>query len=211
MKSFNYLEKNALSSSDRLLVILHGYGANEYDLFQLSDAFIRKSHVVSLQAPYQLYPESYAWYAIHFDEVKGKWSDIEQAKEIVEQLHVFIQALKEQYQVRHIDLLGFSQGAILSYALATKYPQQYSKIMALSGYFNKDLNEISKDNSFGHLKVYASHGAEDPVIPLSWSAEIPAALGKLNIEYEHFVFQDMGHTINQENLNSLVQWYYLVE
>lgn len=211
MKSFNYLEKNALSSSDRLLVILHGYGANEYDLFQLSDAFIHKSHVVSLQAPYQLYPESYAWYAIHFDEVNGKWSDIEQAKEIVEQLHVFIQALKEQYQVRHIDLLGFSQGAILSYALATKYPQQYSKIMALSGYFNKDLNEISKDNSFGHLKVYASHGAEDPVIPLSWSAEIPAALGKLNIEYEHFVFQDMGHTINQENLNSLVQWYYLVE
>lgn len=211
MKSFNYLEKNALSSSDRLLVILHGYGANEYDLFQLSDAFIHKSHVVSLQAPYQLYPESYAWYAIHFDEVNGKWSDIEQAKEIVEQLHVFIQALKEQYQVRHIDLLGFSQGAILSYALATKYPQQYSKIMALSGYFNKDLNEISKDNSFGHLKVYASHGAEDPVIPLSWSAEIPVALGKLNIEYEHFVFQDMGHTINQENLNSLVQWYYLVE
>ena len=62
MKSFNYLEKNALSSSDRLLVILHGYGANEYDLFQLSDAFIRKSHVVSLQAPHQLYPESYAWY-----------------------------------------------------------------------------------------------------------------------------------------------------
>lgn len=211
MKSFNYLEKKALNSADRLLVILHGYGANEYDLFQLSDAFTRKSHVVSLQAPYQLYPESYAWYAIQFDEVKGKWSDIAQAKEIVEQLHVFIQALKEQYQVRYIDLLGFSQGAILSYALATKYPQQYSKIMALSGYFNKELNEVSNDAAFDQLKIYASHGAEDPVIPLSWSAEIPSALDELHIEYEHFVFQDMGHTINQENLNSLVQWYYLVE
>ena len=83
--------------------------------------------------------------------------------------------------------------------------------MALSGYFNKELNEVSNDAVFDQLKIYASHGAEDPVIPLSWSAEIPSALDELNIEYEHFVFQDMGHTINQENLNSLVQWYYLVE
>lgn len=209
--SFNYLEKKVLTSSDRLLVILHGYGANEYDLFQLSDVFVRNSHVVSLQGPFQLQPESYAWYAIHFDEIKGKWSDINQAKEIVAKLHIFLEALKEKYQVNYVDLLGFSQGAILSYALATKYPKHYSKIMALSGYFNKELNEISKDNSFDHLKVYASHGAEDPVIPLSWSSEIPKELDELDIIYEYQVFQGMGHTINQENLNALMQWYYLFE
>tara|TARA_B100001093_G_scaffold329949_1_gene314995 strand:+ start:11436 stop:12068 length:633 start_codon:yes stop_codon:yes gene_type:complete len=209
--SFNYLEKKAFKSSDRLLVILHGYGANEYDLFQLSDAFVHNSHVVSVQAPYKLSPESYAWYAIHFDEIKGKWSDINQAKEIIEKLHVFLQALKKQYQVDYLDLLGFSQGAILSYALATKYPKNYSKIMALSGYFNKQLNEISKENSFSYLKIYASHGAEDSVIPLSWSAEILNLLDELDIDHEYQVFQGMGHTINQENLNALMHWYYQFE
>ena len=38
---------------------------------------MRNSHVVSLQAPFQLQPESYAWYAIHFDEIKGKKVRIE--------------------------------------------------------------------------------------------------------------------------------------
>ena len=58
---------------------------------------MRNSHVVSLQGPFQLQPESYAWYAIHFDEIKGKWSDINQAKEIAKNHEETSKAKAEEF------------------------------------------------------------------------------------------------------------------
>ena len=45
-----------------LLVLMHGVGSNEDDLFGLSDFVPAPFHVVSLRAPFVLGPDSYAWF-----------------------------------------------------------------------------------------------------------------------------------------------------
>jgi predicted esterase len=60
---------------------MHGYGSNEHDLFSFADYLHDDFLVVSVRAPYSLQPMGYAWYAIHFDQEQGKWSDDNQAKE----------------------------------------------------------------------------------------------------------------------------------
>ena len=52
-----------------LLLLLHGYGSNEADLFSFASELPDKYYIVSARAPYDLQYGSYAWYAINFDAV----------------------------------------------------------------------------------------------------------------------------------------------
>ena len=50
-----------------LLLLLHGYGSNEEDLFSFASELPDEYYVISARAPYDLMYGSYAWYAINFD------------------------------------------------------------------------------------------------------------------------------------------------
>ena len=90
--------------------------------------------IFSLKAPYDLEPFGHAWYAINFDAEQGKWSDDEQAKESREKIVTFIDEAIDAYDLdkSNITLLGFSQGTILSYAVALSYPEKVKNVIALS-------------------------------------------------------------------------------
>ena len=62
-----------------LIIMLHGYGSDENDLFSFASELPSKYAIISLKAPYGLNPHGNAWYAIHFDNIDGKWSDDNQA------------------------------------------------------------------------------------------------------------------------------------
>ena len=68
-----------------------------------------------------------AWYDINFDRINGKFSDLKQAKESIDKIAVFIDLIKEKYKTDTAQtfLLGFSQGAILSYSLSFSIRTRY--------------------------------------------------------------------------------------
>src|SRR5690606_20942781 len=102
-----------------LLLLLHGYGSNEQDLFSFASELPEEYFVVSARAPYDLQYGSYAWYAINFDADQNKFSDHAQAKTSRDLIAKFIDELIENYPIdaNNTTLLGFSQGTILSYAV----------------------------------------------------------------------------------------------
>jgi phospholipase/carboxylesterase len=64
-----------------LLLLLHGYGSNEEDLFSFASELPEEYYVISARAPYDMGFGSYAWYAINFDANENKFSDIPQAQQ----------------------------------------------------------------------------------------------------------------------------------
>jgi phospholipase/carboxylesterase len=71
---------NRKADKNPLLLLLHGYGSNEADLFSFEEELPDDCYVISARAPYDLQYGSYAWYAINFDADENKFSDHEQAK-----------------------------------------------------------------------------------------------------------------------------------
>ena len=59
-----------------LLLLLHGYGSNEEDLFSFTSELPEEYYIVSARAPYEMMHSSYAWYAINFDADENKFSDL---------------------------------------------------------------------------------------------------------------------------------------
>ena len=109
-----------------LLLLLHGYGSNEEDLFSFAAELPEEYYVISARAPYDMMYGSYAWYAINFDADENKFSDIEQAKTSRDLISNFIDELLANYAIdsENVTLIGFSQGCILSYAVALSYPRK---------------------------------------------------------------------------------------
>ena len=190
------------------IFLFHGYGSNEEDLFSFAPELPDSLCVISARAPHPMPPYGYAWYAINFDANFGKWSDTVQARESVQKMVRFIREAVDAYQLdpNRITLLGFSQGTVLSFALALSYPEMIRNLVGLSGYIDENilLEEYGqKDHS--HLKMYVSHGQFDPVIPLSWAGKTPAILDRLGIEYKFEEFPT-GHGVSRDNFYGMNSW-----
>lgn len=191
-----------------LLIMLHGYGSNEEDLFSFAEELPGEFFIISLRAPYPMPPYGHAWYAIHWENTGGKFSDDAQAIDSREKISAFIDEAIKNYPVDpdNVTLVGFSQGCILSFAVALSYPQKVKNVVGLSGYINVDIiKEGFQENDFSGLSVYSSHGTQDQVIPVAWARKTSPLLDSLGIANVYSEFP-VGHGVAPQNFRELKKW-----
>ena len=210
MENFNLhhiTRPSSLEENAPLLILFHGYGSDENDLFSFAAELPEELFIISVRAPYPMQPHGNAWYAINFDADQGKWSDNEQAIQSRDLIATFIDQVIANYPVNKdsVSLLGFSQGCILSYAVALTYPEKINNIIALSGYVNEDLFEVKDANAYKHLSFYCSHGSVDQVIPVDWARQAPKYLSTLNIKHQFSEFP-VGHGVAPQNFYEFKNW-----
>ncbi len=201
-------EPKKYSEDTALLLLLHGYGSNEQDLFSFAQELDENLLIISTQAPLELGFNSYAWYTINFDTINGNYSDIPEAIKSREKIAIFIDELQQLYKIKPSNtiLLGFSQGTILSYAIALNYPKKVQKVIALSGYINeKLLSGNLEDKDYHLLDFFISHGTVDQVIPISWAEKAPSFLQKLGIKTT-FKTYPIGHGVSPPNFFDFKKW-----
>ena len=206
----HHIVRAAKSSNEKapLLILLHGYGSNEEDLFSFASELPEEFFIVSVRAPYDLQPYGHSWYDIHFTADNDKFSNDEQAKQSVNLISEFIDYACKTYAVdsNNVTLLGFSQGTILSYAVALTYPKKVKNIVALSGYINeKIISEDMTTKDHSNLDVYISHGSVDQVIPNTWANKAPEFLNNLNIKNSYREFP-VGHGVAPQNFFEFKNW-----
>lgn len=202
------VRESSLKENAPLLIMMHGYGSDENDLFSFASELPEELFIISVRAPYPMQPYGNAWYAINFDAEKGKWNDKEQAEESRDLIAKFIDEAITNYPVNknNVNLLGFSQGSILSYAVALNYPEKIKNIIALSGYVYHDiLPEDISNKDYSTLDFYCSHGSVDQVIPIDWARQTPTFLKSLNIEHKYSEFP-VGHGVAPQNFYEFKEW-----
>lgn len=201
-------EPKIKNDKNPLLLLLHGYGSNEEDLFSFANELPDEYYVVSARAPFDMMNGSYAWYAINFDADENKFSDIGQARESRDIVSNFIDELILHYPLdaTNITLIGFSQGSILSYAVGLSYPQKVQRVIAMSGYLNTEIavDDYAKNN-FSNLKIFSSHGSVDQVIPVDWARKSVPVLEKLGISVVYKEYP-VGHGVAPQNFFDFKNW-----
>ncbi|OIP48955.1 MAG: phospholipase [Flavobacteriaceae bacterium CG2_30_34_30] len=208
--SLHYLIKESKNPNNKapLLVMLHGYGSDEKDLFSFAQELPKDLFIISARAPFTMEPYGNAWYAINWNTTTGKFSDTEQAKKSVVLIANFIDELIAKYPVdkENVTLFGFSQGSILSYAVALNYPEKIKNVIALSGYIQEELvSNEGKTNSYAHLDFYCSHGSVDQVIPVALARKTKPFLDNLGIKNQYSEFP-VGHGVAPQNFFELKAW-----
>lgn len=205
-ESLYYIQREPKLAAENapLLILLHGYGSHEQDLFSFSEELPDEMRIISVRAPHSMGFGGYAWYAINFDADENKFSDLDQARESLVKIKDLITDLKQQYNPSKVFLLGFSQGAILSYAFSFKYSNEVNHVVALSGYLIDDLIPAEM-NSQIETDYYSSHGVVDQVIPVQWARKAPVYLKSQGLQCDYSEYP-VGHGVAPQNFYSFRDW-----
>lgn len=195
------------SAKPPVLILLHGVGSNEQDLFSFADRLPGEYLVLSLRAPNTLAQGSYAWYQVDFSTGKPVYN-LEQAEKSRLVLINFIQELGKShtFDPARVYLCGFSQGAIMSYSVALTRPDIVHGFAAMSGRLLEEVKpRITRTPELHRLSILITHGTQDNMLPVNNARDADAYLRSLGITPALKTYAD-GHTINAAMLAELVGW-----
>ena len=188
------------------LVLLHGRGADEHDLFPLLDLLDPERRLLGATArgPLSLPPGGAHWYAVR----KIGYPDPPSFLETWPLLTAWLDGLLEEHGLAHdrLALGGFSQGTVMSYALSLAAGRPApAALIALSGFLpTVEGFELDLGNGAG-LPVAIGHGQRDPVIGIEWGRE---ARDRLTAAGAEVTYEDHGggHQIDPRFLGALPGW-----
>jgi phospholipase/carboxylesterase len=190
-----------------LLILLHGLGSNEKDLYGLAPLLPDSFLILSVRAPRTISEGSYRWYDLKWIEgiPKGNVAELEESRDM---LIRFIEGLhkKHKFDKQKVFLGGFSQGAVMSLSVALKKPELLNGILFLSGKMPDGAETVSdKMENYKKLKIFMVHGTEDKVLTIEDARTVKSFLEKHNFPLEYHEYP-MPHTINRETLNNIIRW-----
>ena len=203
--------QNQTSSPAPVLLILHGYGADEFDLLPIAAKLDPEYLAISIQAPIELDWGGYAWY--HLEQTAaGLKSD---SKSRIASEDLLIQSLpdilkKEGGDPNQIYLMGFSQGSAMCYSLIGKHDFEklglnVRGVIIMSGYIPEDVIEPLRKKDLSSIPFFLSHGIHDDLIPpiaMKVAKDILEKAGAKTFAKDY----EIGHGLTEETVSDIRKW-----
>ena len=202
-----YRERPPDGEAAGLLVLHHGRGSNELDLFGLADVLDpgRQLHAVTPRAPLELPGfQGYHWYVVP----RVGYPDPESFRAAYRELAAFHDELWERTELGpgQTVLGGFSMGSVMSYALGLGADRPVpAGILAFSGFvpvvegWEPDLGVRRS------LAVFIAHGRLDPVMEVGFARRARELLEPAGLAVEYHE-TDVAHSIDPTVVPAAIAW-----
>ncbi|MDD8017125.1 MAG: dienelactone hydrolase family protein [Bacteroidota bacterium] len=194
---YRHLPAQISSPENPTLVMLHGRGSDENDLFGLANQFDKRLTIYSLRAPFEFDFGGFTWFELFDDGTVDDKSFEQSTKAIVQFLY--------QLKTQQLYLMGFSMGAIMSYSLALAQPELCNGIICCSGFAPLQLEHQYKLQELLNLHIFASHGINDQLIPIASARKTKELLSQSNANFTYHEYP-MAHQINEKCLLDIKEW-----
>ena len=186
-----------LTSASKVLIMLHGRGGSAEDILSLSSHLdVKEYHLIAPQAT------NNTWYPYSFMAPPSQnepWltSALSLLKELLDDV------VSKGVPVENIYFCGFSQGACLTLEFVTRNANKYGGVAVFTGGLVGD--KIYTENykgDFQHTPVFIGTSNPDPHIPVERVYATTAILKNMNADVTEKIYNNMGHTINQDEIES---------
>jgi phospholipase/carboxylesterase len=207
--SLTYLARAPRIASENppLLLLLHGVGSNEHDLFSLTPLLDERFLILSARAPNTLAPGSYAWFHVTFTP-QGPVANAEEAEASRQALIAFIREAVAAYgaDAHRVYLMGFSQGAIMSASVALSQPELIAGTVLMSGRILSELRpHIAPREALAKLRFLVVHGTFDTVLSIHHGRASRDLLSSLPVTLDYHEYE-MAHEVSQQSFADVNAW-----
>jgi len=190
-----------------LLLLLHGLGSYEGDLFPLAELLDPRCFVVSARAPLTLQPGAYAWFNVQFlpHGLRIQPGEAEASRQL---LLRFIDEVVAAYDLdpERVYLMGFSQGAIMSCSVALTEPEKVAGVIAMSGRILPEIaDRTAAPERLRGLPFIVVHGIYDDVLPIAYGRASRNLLAGLPVHLTYHEYR-IGHHTSPESLRDIAEW-----
>lgn len=174
----------------RVLLLLHGWTGDENVMWIFTRSLPKDFWIFAPRGPVQSPEGGYGW----ANARTNGFEQFEELSTVASSLMRDVDAWIEDFNIPpgQVNLMGFSQGAALSYAVLINHPARISRTAALAGFIPQGV-EI-QPGSLSGKDVFIAHGTRDETVPVALarqSAERLEAAGA-NVAYCE---DDVGHKL----------------
>ena len=192
--------------ASRLVVFLHGYGADGNDLIEIGRAWQKAMPEAAFVSPHApepcgMAPVGRQWFALTMRDPRERWTGVNKAAPA---LNAFLDAelTRRNLTDRALALVGFSQGTMMALHVGLRRKQPPAAILGYSGLLVLPGDEpaaIAAEIT-GHPPILLIHGDSDDLIPADALFQSAQGLAALDIPVEWHLSQGLGHGIDGEGL-----------
>lgn len=197
----------------RLLVLLHGWGADGRDLADLGEPLQHMLPDLALwcphaPAPCSANPMGRQWFELTEQFFTRPEEALDEMTEVSYLVEGAIDALCDQMGLVAQDIIlgGFSQGGMMSLHIANQGRLQAAGFASLSGALVGAANQIED----GPHHILLAHGLKDEVVPFAASREAQSLLEDAGHHVDFVARDELGHGIDMAVLDALGQFTHMV-
>jgi len=188
--------------SPRLLLLIHGLTGDENSMWVFARDLPANYEIIAPRAPHPAQPFGYSWRVMQ-DVDFGK-PNFEQLRESAEGLIRLIEAYQSSAGIEadEFDVMGFSQGAVMSSVLTFLYPNRIHKTGLLSGFIPQGMDEWIERRALAGKSFFVAHGTQDETVPVDRAR---ASIELLEQAGAHVTYceDEVGHKVSLPCLRAL--------
>ena len=208
MNNYNIYRQNpaAGGNANKLVVFLHGYGADGKDLIDLAKPFgmaLPNASFISPDAPHPcaMSPQGRQWFPI--EEIP--MGAIRASLGLLDLIQNEIKKLSLTF--KDVILIGFSQGAMMSMQCLLINNEQLGAIIGYSGALKEENIDAANDlilngkHKYSDTPILLVHGEQDEVVPFQSLEKSKNLLNKIGFNVQTLSRQDLAHGIDPEGIS----------
>ncbi|HEV2186137.1 MAG TPA: dienelactone hydrolase family protein [Stellaceae bacterium] len=188
--------------ANRLVILLHGLGADGNDLIGLAPYWaplLPDTEFLSPNAPFpcDMAPYGYQWMSVRDPSPEARLAGARAAASV---LDAFIdeELQKRDLTEAQLALVGFSQGTMMSLYAGPRRERQLAGIVGFSGRLIAP--GLLKSEIRSRPPVLLVHGTDDAMVPYDSMAEAELALTDAGVAVETLTCPGVGHGIDEQGL-----------
>jgi phospholipase/carboxylesterase len=181
-----------------LVLLLHGHGVDERDIFPLEHVFAAETTVAALRGPIAS-EGGYRWYA-HHDVGRPIAASLADGM-------AYVDAWLAAQGPAGVWLVGFSGGALIAGALLLSAPQRFAGVAMLHGPLPFDAGVPLEPGRLSGCEVFYGYGESDTVVPPALTARSRTYLREESGARAEIHGYRAGHQLVLAEERDLARWY----
>ena len=190
--------------SNRVLIMIHGWTGDENVMWIFARSMPADYWILAPRGTIIAPEGGFGWAKV----VPGRSPSLREFETAASALLEKIDRWCSQMHIQSdtYSLMGFSQGAILAYAISLLYPRRVNAVAALAGYVPTSWLDDQAGNSLKRKRFYVAHGRQDETVPVDLARNTVKAL-ELNGAEVNYCESDAGHRLSMSCLHGLEDFF----
>jgi phospholipase/carboxylesterase len=194
------------SPSKRILLMLHGWTGDENSMWVFARNFPMDYFIIAPRAPHSAHDTGYSWRA---PAPRGNWPTVDlmrpSAEALIDLLDTFSRA--NGLDASTVDVIGFSQGAAMTFVLGMLYPQRVGKMGVLAGFAPEGAEPILASGRLNGKHIFVAHGTLDETVPVVQARRTIQLLENAGATVT-YCESEVGHKLSADCLKALEEYLH---
>jgi phospholipase/carboxylesterase len=187
----------------RMLLLLHGWTGDENSMEIFTRGLPENYWLVAPRGIYDSALGGYSW----FSDQGKTWPWVDDFRPAMEALIELLTPVDfPEAAIEQIDVMGFSQGAALAYALAFLYPQRVRNLAGLAGFMPEGGEALARNKPLSGKRVFVAHGRLDKLVPVEMGRTCVSVLKSAGGEVA-YCEDEVGHKLSKRCLVGLREFF----